>query len=119
MQQWFQIGNVDEIESPALLLYVDRIEENLERMLHMAGGAPRLRPHIKTHKLPELISRQLARGIDKFKCATIAEAEMAAGCGARDVLLGYQPVGPNTERVCALIQRFPQMRFSVTVDDES
>ena len=119
MQQWFQIGNVDEIESPALLLYVDRIEDNIERMLRMAGGATRLRPHIKTHKLPELISRQLARGIDKLKCATIAEAEMAAGCGARDVLLGYQPVGPNTERVCALVQRFPQTRFSVTVDDES
>jgi 3-hydroxy-D-aspartate aldolase len=119
MQQWFQISNVDEIESPALLLYVDRIEENIERMLRIAGGATRLRPHIKTHKLSELISRQLARGIEKFKCATIAEAEMAAAGGARDVLLGYQPVGPNTGRVCALIQRFPQARFSVTVDDES
>lgn len=119
MQQWFQVSNVDEIESPALLLYAERIEENLDRMIRMAGGATRLRPHIKTHKLPQLIDRQLARGIEKFKCATIAEAEMAAGCGARDVLLGYQPVGPNVERVCALIRRFPQTRFSVTVDDES
>ena len=57
----------------------------------MAGGVDRLRPHIKTHKLPEVIRMQMAHGITKFKCATIAEAEMGAGCGAPDMLLGYQP----------------------------
>jgi D-serine deaminase-like pyridoxal phosphate-dependent protein len=119
MQPWYRVANVDEIASPGLLLYVERIQENIDRMIHIAGGAQRLRPHIKTHKLPEVIRAQLDRGIDKFKCATIAEAEMVAGCGAPDVLLAYQPVGPNAQRVCALAKAFPQTHFSVTIDDES
>lgn len=119
MQRWYELGNVDEVESPALLLYVERIEENIERMLRIAGGPRSLRPHMKTHKCAEVIGMQLARGIIKFKCATIAEAEMVAGCGAPDVLIAYQPVGPNARRVCALIKMFPKTRFAVTVDDES
>ena len=47
-------------------------------MIAVAGGVDRLRPHVKTHKLPEVIRRQLVLGIRKFKCATIAEAEMLA-----------------------------------------
>jgi D-threonine aldolase len=119
MQQWFHISNAGDVSSPALLLYSERIDENIERMIGIAGGVEHLRPHIKTHKLPELIQKQRARGIDKFKCATVAEAEMAAGCGARDVLLAYQPVGPNAQRLCALVQQFPNTRFSTVVDDQA
>ena len=43
----------------------------------------------------------LAAGIRKFKCATIAEAEMLAQCGAPDVLLAYQPLGPQAETLCS------------------
>src|SRR5438034_3156035 len=75
---WYKIANVEEVASPALLIYPDRVEENVRRMIAIAGGIERLRPHLKTHKLPELIHLQIASGIKKFKCATIAEAEMAA-----------------------------------------
>jgi D-threonine aldolase len=119
MQQWFHISNADDVPSPALLLYNERIDENIEKMIHLAGGTERLRPHMKTHKLAELIQKQLARGITRFKCATVAEAEMVAGCHAPDVLLAYQPVGPNARRLCALIKQFPQTRFSTVVDDEA
>jgi D-threonine aldolase len=119
MQQWFHISNADDVPSPALLLYNERVDENIATMIRIAGGVDRLRPHMKTHKLPELIHKQIARGILKFKCATIAEAEMAASCGARDVLLAYQPVGPNVQRLCGLIKQFPQTRFSTVVDDEA
>jgi D-serine deaminase-like pyridoxal phosphate-dependent protein len=123
MEEWFQIRNVEEIASPALLIYGERAEENIRRMIEMAGGAERLRPHVKTHKLGELVERQLELGIEKFKCATIAEAEMvgrsAAGQGRPcEVLLAYQPLGPNQQRLCRLIKTFPQTQFSVTVDDE-
>lgn len=114
---WFEIANATEIASPALLVYLDRVDENLRRMLAIAGSAARLRPHIKTHKMPQLITRQLALGITKFKCATIAEAEMAAGSGAPDVLLACQPVGPNASRLMELCQRFPKTKFSTIVDD--
>ena len=40
-------------------------------MIAIAGGPERLRPHVKTHKLGELVGAQIAAGITKFKCATI------------------------------------------------
>src|ERR1044071_4303000 len=113
---WFKLANEAEIPSPALLVYVDRAEENIRRMIAMAGGPERLRPHVKTHKMPALIDRQLRAGIRKFKCATIAEAEMTARAGAPDVLLAMQPVGPNIERLIKLIQTFPNTKFSTLVD---
>ena len=118
MQQWFHISNADEVPSPSLLLYTERVDQNIDQVIRIAGGVERLRPHAKTHKLPELIQKQISRGIDKFKCATIAEAEMVASCGARDVLLAYQPVGPNVRRFCTLIKQFPKTQFSTVVDDE-
>lgn len=114
---WYQIQNVAEVASPALVVYPDRIEANIRAMLALAGSAERLRPHVKTHKLPEIVQMQRAGGIEKFKCATIAEAEMVAGCGARDVLLAYQPVGPNVRRLLALHQKFPATHFAAIADN--
>jgi len=117
-ENWFRVTNTDHIPSPALLVYPERIQENVRRMLALAGGPARLRPHIKTHKMPEVLRLHLANGITKFKCATIAEAEMAAACGAPDVLLAYQPVGPNAARLLSLVQTFPHTRWSTIADDE-
>src|SRR3954471_3878195 len=114
---WFQLSNEADIPSPALLVYVERAEENIRRMIAIAGGTERLRPHVKTHKMPALIERQLRAGIRKFKCATIAEAEMSARAGAPDVLLAMQPVGPNVGRFIKLVQTFPLTSFSTIVDD--
>jgi D-serine deaminase-like pyridoxal phosphate-dependent protein len=116
---WYTVANVRDVASPALLLYPDRIEKNIDQMLALAGGPARLRPHMKTHKLPEVIRMQLARGINRFKCATIAETEMLAACGASEALLAYQPVGPNIARLVELLTRFPETRFSAVVDEEA
>jgi len=86
-------------------------------MIEMAGGFERLRPHIKTHKMAEMIRLQLALGINKFKCATLAEAEMAAAAGAGDILLAYQPVGPNVDRFLKLSAHFASVRFSCLADN--
>jgi D-serine deaminase-like pyridoxal phosphate-dependent protein len=115
---WYAISNAAEIPSPALLVYPDRAEENIRRMIRLAGGVDRLRPHMKTNKLPEVIRMQMQQGITKFKCATIAEAEVVATCLAPDVLLAYQPVGPNVQRFIRLVRAFPQTTFSALVDDE-
>jgi len=114
---WYEFSNVGDVDSPALLIYPDRAEENARRMISLAGDPQRLCPHLKTHKLPELVQMQMALGITKFKCATIAEAEMAAGCGAPDVLLAYQPVGPKAQRFIRLIKKFPQTSFAAIADD--
>lgn len=114
---WYRISNEAEIPSPALLIYPERVIRNLQRMVEIAGDAKRLRPHVKTHKLPELIGMQLSLGIERFKCATIAEAEMVAGSGATDILLAHQPVGPNAARLRFLMDRYPKVRWGAIVDD--
>lgn len=115
----YEVSNVAEIDSPALLIYIDRVEENIRRMIAIAGDAQRLCPHVKTHKLPQLIRTQMAMGIKKFKCATIAEAEMLARCEVPNVLLAYQPTGPKVGRLLQLIKNFPKTKFSAITDDEA
>jgi D-serine deaminase-like pyridoxal phosphate-dependent protein len=122
---WYKIKNPDDVPSPALLVYVERVDQNIDWMIQMitapqgftGGGIERLRPHVKTHKMAALVERQLRAGITKFKCATIAEAEMTARSGAPDVLLAMQPVGPNIRRLIKLIQAFPATRFSTILDN--
>lgn len=114
---WFKISNETDVPSPALLLYPDRIEENIRRLIASIGDVSRVRPHVKTHKLPQVIEMKLRLGITKFKVATIAEAEMVAMAGGPDVFLAYQPVGPNTRRIAALAKHYPATRFSTVVDN--
>src|SRR5438874_4023494 len=118
-QEWHRLSNEGDVPSPALLIYRDRVEENIGRMIRIAGDVGRLRPHMKTHKMAEVIRMQVERGITRFKCATIAEAEMTAAAGAEDVLLAYQPVGPNVDRFVELVSRFPGARLSCTADNPS
>lgn len=113
----FTVTDLGQIPSPALLIFQERVDENHRRMIAMAGGPDRLRPHVKTHKLAPLVRQELDLGITRFKCATIAEAEMTATAGAPDVLLAYPLVGPNVRRFHALIRAFPRTRFSTLVDD--
>jgi len=116
---WYEVRNADEIASPALLVYPERIEENIRRMIAVAGGdANRLRPHVKTHKMTEIIKLQMKYGIQKFKCSTIAEVELVASCGARDILLAMQPVGPAIRRLFELQNLYPKILFSAIVDNE-
>jgi D-serine deaminase-like pyridoxal phosphate-dependent protein len=72
---------------------------------------------MKTHKLPEVIRLQLKQGVTKFKCATIAEAEMTAGAGASEVLLSYPLVGPNVFRFIELVKTFSETKFLALGDD--
>jgi D-serine deaminase-like pyridoxal phosphate-dependent protein len=116
---WYTVDNVTEIPSPALLVYPERAEQNIRHAIEIVGDVRRLRPHLKTSKLPEIVRMHLAQGVARFKVATIAEAEMAAAAGAADVLLAYQPVGPNVARLVRLVRTFPATRFSAVVDDET
>jgi D-serine deaminase-like pyridoxal phosphate-dependent protein len=86
-------------------------------MIARVGSPARLRPHLKTHKLPQVIALQVSLGITKAKCATIAEAEMAARASATDILLAAQLVGPNVPRLLALQRTFPSVAFSTICDD--
>lgn len=108
----------DTFESPGLIVYPDRVKRNIAKVLEMVNGNPtRLRPHIKTHKTKEVNDLLLAAGITKFKCATIAEAELLALSEAPDVLISMQLIGPNLERFKQLVGQYPKTTFSSIVDD--
>ncbi len=115
---WFEVSNVNEVDSPSLLVFPDRVKKNIEILKSMLPDVARLRPHVKTHKSPEVTKLLLESGFTKFKCATIAEAEMLAESNAPDVLLAYQAIGPKAERLAELVKCYPKTRFSCLVDNE-
>ena len=88
----YKIKNINDLDTPVLVVYPDRVKHNIQTAIDMVGDVARLRPHIKTHKSAEVARLMMDAGITKFKCATIAEAEMLGIAGAKDVLLAYQPI---------------------------
>ncbi|WP_316776803.1 D-TA family PLP-dependent enzyme [Pedobacter antarcticus] len=115
---WYTIKNVAQLDSPALVFYADRIAENIKRLKQSIKDISRLRPHVKTHKSAAVTSLMINAGITKFKCATIAEAEMLGICKAPDVLLAYQLTGPKIDRFIKLIRSYPETQFSCLFDNE-
>ena len=115
---WYTIRNADRLDTPALVLYPDRIKRNIELLKTFVADSNQLRPHIKTNKCPQVVKLMLEAGVTKFKCATIAEGEMLALEGAGDVLLAYQPVGPKARRFCELIRKYPKTIFSCLIDNQ-
>lgn len=113
-----RVENSSEIFSPGLVIFRELLEQNLAEIVRVARDPARLRPHCKTHKMPEITRLELARGITKHKCATLAEAEMLAQAGARDIFLAYNLVGPNIGRAVALMAKYPQVTLACTADDE-
>lgn len=113
---WYKISNESSISTPAILIYPNRIKENIRRMIAIAGDASRLRPHVKTHKLAEVVKLQVQNGIKKFKCATLVEVEMVAGNGGRDILLSYPIYGPRVNLFFNIKEKYPDIRFVATVD---
>ncbi len=107
-----------QLNSPAYVIFRDRLLNNLDSMLTVARSPERLRPHCKTHKMADIIRLWVQRGVVKHKAATIAESEMCAAAGATDVLLAYNPVGPNIQRLVTLAQTFPGCQFKCTCDHE-
>lgn len=106
----------NHIDSPSLLVFPAIVRRNIAEMVRMAGDVSRLRPHIKTHKTAEGIQMMMEAGITKFKCATIAEAELLAMQNAPDVLLAHQPVGPKIQRLIELCIKYPNTKFSCITD---
>ncbi len=116
---WFKPDKESSIATPCILLFPERIEENIRRMISIAGSSERLRPHVKTHKIAEIVKLQVQQGIRSFKCATLSEVEMVAGAGGLDILLAYPLLGPATGLWFDLGDRFPECKLAVTVDSEA
>jgi len=98
-------------------IVVDRgiVARNIRRMADRAAAAGVvLRPHTKTHKMPEIAAMQLEAGAIGLQVAKLGEAEVMAAAGFRDIMVGYPIVGPEKlERLAALAR---QARMSVSLD---
>lgn len=105
-----------QLDSPALLIYPHLVRENIRLAIDMLGTPDRLRPHVKTHKSPDVTQLLLAEGVRQFKCSTIAEADMLGQQLAPDVLIAYPVSGPKMERLIQLIRAYPATRYSCLVD---
>jgi len=114
---WFQFQNIDEVDSPALLVYPERVLENIERLKKTVSAVKLLRPHVKTQKNIEASKLIISQGINKLKCATIAEAEMLGMCEAKDVLLAYQPLKAKFRRLLNVMEAYPTTKYSCLVDN--
>ena len=117
--EWYHIQNITDLDTPALVVFPERVKRNIQTAINMVGDVTRLRPHIKTHKSPDVSKLMIEAGITKFKCATIAEAEILGQCGAKDVLLAYQVVGPKIKRFIDLIKKYPDTTYSCLMDTMS
>jgi D-serine deaminase-like pyridoxal phosphate-dependent protein len=99
--------SASELDTPCLLVDVDRLDGNIRRMAELIGDAGvRLRPHAKTHKLAQVAKRQLAAGCHGLTVAKLGEAEMLVSHGVEDVFIAYPLWGPRKwERLCHLAEQ--------------
>lgn len=115
---WWHITTETLTDTPFLAVYENRMQENIKSLIAAVHGTiPKLRPHIKTHKIGEVLEFFKKNKIDKIKCATIAEAELGAMYHISDILLSYQPVGLKKQRWINLIQKYPDSKFSTITDN--
>lgn len=102
--------------TPRLVVDVDVLQANIERAAELArtrGLA--LRPHVKTHKSPELARLQLAAGARGLTVATIAEAEVFAAAGLDDLFIAY-PLWIDDAAVARLQRLAAQVRLAIGCD---
>lgn len=107
--------NVDDLDTPALLIDLDRVERNIRRMQEYCDAhGLALRPHIKTHKIPALAHRQVRAGARGITCQKIGEAEVMAAAGLTDILITFNLLGPaKMERLARLAR---EIDVKVTAD---
>ena len=105
---------IDDLETPVPVIDLDRVERNLRKMqAYCDQHGLRLRPHIKTHKLPHLAHRQVALGACGITCQKLGEAEVMADAGLDDILISYPLIGPAKALRLAALARRITMRVAI------
>lgn len=106
---------IADLDTPCLLVDLDRLEENIrawQAAIDAAGAT--LRPHVKTHKIPEIARMQLAAGARGITVAKLGEAEVFAAAGCDDIFVAYPVIGAQKWRRAAELAR--STRLIVGVD---
>src|SRR5579864_9054133 len=114
-----RLMGIEDVLTPALIVYPEIVASNIARTLHLLGGdSDRWRAHIKTAKLAYTLRMLIERRVRNFKCATTLELVVACRMGAADVLLAYPVIGPNARRAREIANQFPHVRISVLAENE-
>ncbi|HKW34040.1 MAG TPA: alanine racemase [Candidatus Acidoferrum sp.] len=115
----YRVSNIENVLTPALVVYPEIISSNIEQTLRLLhGDANRWRVHVKTAKLEYALRMLAERGVRNFKCATTLELLVACRSGAEDVLVAYPMVGANARRVNEIAEAYPHVRISVLAENE-
>ncbi len=105
-----------ELDTPALLIDLDKMEANIEAMANYFSTVnAELRPHVKTHKTPIIAHKQIAAGAIGATCAKLGEAEAVIHAGIRDVLIANQIVG--AQKIARLINLAKHSEIMVAADN--
>jgi D-serine deaminase-like pyridoxal phosphate-dependent protein len=106
---------IADLDTPIVLIDIDRVEANLQRaQAHADKQGYALRPHTKTHKLPQFARRQVELGATGITVQKLGEAEVMADAGLTDIFLPYNIVGEKKlARLKALNDR---VTLAVTAD---
>ncbi len=109
--------DVRDLDTPAVTIDLDIMADNIRRVqTHLDRHGIGNRPHVKTHKVPEIGRMQMAAGAMGITCQKVGEVEVFADV-ADDVLLTYNILGrQKTDRLMALARRI--RRLTVVLDNE-
>src|ERR1051325_4299494 len=108
---------ISELETPAVVIDLDVVDRNLARMAgYCREHELLLRPHTKSHKIPELAQRQIASGAAGITVAKLGEAEVMLEAGITDMLIAYPIVGE--EKTTRLARIAEQAKITVSLDSE-
>jgi D-serine deaminase-like pyridoxal phosphate-dependent protein len=108
---------IEHLDTPVAIVDLGPVEDNIARMqTHCTKLGLKLRPHIKTHKLPILAHKQLQAGAVGITCQKIGEAEVMAAAGIKDILISYNLMGQS--KIERLAQVASQARISVAIDNQ-
>jgi D-serine deaminase-like pyridoxal phosphate-dependent protein len=109
--------HVSELDTPAVIVDLDVMDRNLSRMAdYCRAHQLLLRPHTKTHKIPELAKRQIESGATGITVAKLGEAEVMLNAGITDILVAYPIVGAEKTRHLAILAE--QANITVSLDSE-
>jgi D-serine deaminase-like pyridoxal phosphate-dependent protein len=108
---------IDQLDTPVAIVRLDRLERNIAALQnYLSEHSIANRPHIKTHKIPEIAHMQLRAGAAGITCQKLGEVEVMIQAGIRDIFLPYNLLGaPKLERLAGLLRR---ASMSVTADSE-
>lgn len=104
-----------ELECPCIVIDYDQAVKNIHEMQKMADSCGvKLRPHIKTHKMPMFARLQIDAGAAGITCAKVSEAEVMAEGGIEDIFIAYPMVGKvRTERAIRLGRKVKRLILAV------